>query len=262
MSCRNRFTDMPEERQLKPLHLTLTLWLTIGCSTEESSTRGQNSSDTIAETLSPETADSASMETEPESSPDEPIEAAAASLPPELTLTDIFLYLGDDGRGLVDSSLADISSDELKEAINEDLLDNGLTDKMISLFLEFADTDGSGGLDFFEFLNASIDADGQEEAVKVLVKDDKQAVFNFIDLDHNGFLEAENIASLVQVRVWKLRAWIAEDVDVNDPDRLHLLVASGFNDLQALVVENYGSGILDAATIAPLMEGVRTNMSP
>jgi hypothetical protein len=172
------------------------------------------------------------------------VDVSPGSQDPVLSVDDIFLYFADDRKGSIDTALKDISSDELRVAIDERLDDSGLVEKLVPAYMAIADTDQSGDLSFAEFLDAGIEKDGQEGIVRGIIEEDKRTVFSFIDMTApTGALGTEDLLRLVKVRVWRLRNW-ANTIGAGDPTRLKLLAKTGYADLIALVGKTYSTGVL------------------
>ncbi len=173
-----------------------------------------------------------------------------------LTVDDIYLYFADDRKGAIDRALVDISSDELSVAVNENLGDQGLVERLVPLYLELSDTDKSGDLNFAEFLDAGVEKDGQESTVRSLIQTDKKTLFDFIDFGRDNLLDRADLLRLVRVRVWRLRHWSSE-VDKTAPTRLRLLVENGYRDLHGLVAKTYNAGALTADNFNKLVAAIK-----
>jgi hypothetical protein len=235
-----------------------TIMLVPACSSEQaSSTRGKFAVNKILNgDGKDEEAVASSPSSDNASTTDSTLDGSAE---PVLSADDLYLYFADDRKGAIDTALADISSDELRVAVVEDLGDNGFVEKLLPTYLAVADSDKNGDLNFSEFLNAGIEKDGQEDVVRGIIEGSKQTVFSYIDFDHNNVLGNDDLLRLVRVRVWRLRNW-ASEVGAADPSRLKLLAKTGYTDLYALVAKTYNSGPLSDENFQKLTTAISAKL--
>jgi calcium-dependent protein kinase len=124
-------------------------------------------------------------------------------------LRDTFIALDTNGDGK-------LTTEEIKNGFKN----AGFNDQDINSIIEFCDGDGSGCIDYTEFLTATLNWE------QVLSREKIEIVFNSFDKNHNGTVTLEEIkeffgenASRIEEEVWK---HLINEADLNGDGKLDL----------------------------------------